>query len=218
MIGWERRVLLRHYVEQGMTKTQLAERFGISRQAIHRWIREGELDRDLAADMVRYGPRSPVPTRGSVQGHHREPAGRVPEAHGGTALRRDQESGLPGRLHAGEGVREGDPPTTRGAGCAVRDGAGSPGPGRFRRFPAALVQALWAARRSGLFPSCGCSYRSQDDDAERVRRTRARVRTSWACLVLRVRGDREELPEDHRPAPFAAPGSKATRSKGRRTA
>ena len=63
MIGWERRVLLRHYVEQGMTKTELAERFGISRQTIHRWIREGELDRDLAADMVRYGPRSPVPTR-----------------------------------------------------------------------------------------------------------------------------------------------------------
>ena len=51
MIGWERRVLLRHYVEQGMTKTELAERFGISRQTIHRWIREGELDRDLAADM-----------------------------------------------------------------------------------------------------------------------------------------------------------------------
>ena len=30
MIGWERRVLLRHYLEQGMTKTELAERFGIS--------------------------------------------------------------------------------------------------------------------------------------------------------------------------------------------
>ena len=42
MIGWERRVLLRHYLEQGMTKTELAERFGISRQTIYRWIRSGE--------------------------------------------------------------------------------------------------------------------------------------------------------------------------------
>ena len=49
MIGWERRVLLRHYLEQGMTKTELAERFGISRQTIYRWIRSGELDRDPSA-------------------------------------------------------------------------------------------------------------------------------------------------------------------------
>ena len=34
MIGWERRVLLRHYLEQGMTKTELAERFGIRRQQL----------------------------------------------------------------------------------------------------------------------------------------------------------------------------------------
>ena len=35
MIGWERRVLLRHYLEQGMTKTELAERFGT---AVRRFI------------------------------------------------------------------------------------------------------------------------------------------------------------------------------------
>ena len=63
MIGWERRVLLRHYLEQGMTKTELAERFGISRQTIHRWIRSGELDRDLSAAGVRYSPRAPAPTK-----------------------------------------------------------------------------------------------------------------------------------------------------------
>jgi transposase len=63
VIGWERRVLLRHYLEQGMTKTELAERFGISRQTLHRWIREGELGRDLDVETVRYGPRPPVPTK-----------------------------------------------------------------------------------------------------------------------------------------------------------
>ena len=63
VIGWERRVLLRHYLEQGMTKTELAERFGISRQTIYRWIRSGELDRDLSAAGVHYSARAPVATK-----------------------------------------------------------------------------------------------------------------------------------------------------------
>ena len=63
MIGWERRVLLRHYLEHGLTKTELADRFGISRQTIHRWIREGDLERDLDEEAVRYGPRPPVRTK-----------------------------------------------------------------------------------------------------------------------------------------------------------
>ena len=63
MIGWERRVLLRHHLEQGMTKTELAERFGISRQTIYRWIRSGELDRDLSAAGVHYSARAPVATK-----------------------------------------------------------------------------------------------------------------------------------------------------------
>ena len=63
VIGWERRVLLRHYLEQGMKKTALAVRFGMSRQTVHRWIRAGDLDRDLAAETVKYGPRPPVPTK-----------------------------------------------------------------------------------------------------------------------------------------------------------
>ncbi len=62
MIGWERRVLLRHYLEQGMTKTELAEQFGISRQTIYRWIRSGELDRDLSAAGVHYSARRAAPS------------------------------------------------------------------------------------------------------------------------------------------------------------
>jgi transposase len=63
LIDWEQRVLLRHYLEQGLTKTELAERFGMSRQTIHRWIRDGELSRDLDVETVRYGPRPMVPTK-----------------------------------------------------------------------------------------------------------------------------------------------------------
>jgi transposase len=63
MFGRETRMLLRHYLEQGRTKSALAREFGVSRDTIHRWIRDGDLDRDLEADAVRYGPRLPVPTK-----------------------------------------------------------------------------------------------------------------------------------------------------------
>ena len=61
MIGWERRVLLRHYLDEGLTVTEISRELGISRQTIYRWINEGELDRNL--EEVRYGPRPPVPTK-----------------------------------------------------------------------------------------------------------------------------------------------------------
>lgn len=63
MIGREKRMLLRHYIEQGKSITALAQELGISRDTIHRWIRNGELDRDLDEGSVRYGPRPPVATK-----------------------------------------------------------------------------------------------------------------------------------------------------------
>jgi transposase len=62
VIGWESRVLLRHYLAEGLTKTAVAERLGISRRTVGRWIRSGELDRDLD-EPVRYGPRPAVPRK-----------------------------------------------------------------------------------------------------------------------------------------------------------
>ena len=59
----ETRVLLRHYLEQGLTKTELAKRFGISRRTVYHWIETGQLDRDLDSHEVRYRPRPPVVTR-----------------------------------------------------------------------------------------------------------------------------------------------------------
>ena len=63
MFGRERRMLLRHHLEQGTTKSALARQVGISRDTIHRWIQAGDLDRDLDVDAVRYGPRAPAPTK-----------------------------------------------------------------------------------------------------------------------------------------------------------
>jgi transposase-like protein len=41
MIGRETRMLRRHYLEQGASKSALARQLGISRDTIHRWIRAG---------------------------------------------------------------------------------------------------------------------------------------------------------------------------------
>jgi transposase len=57
MYGWELRVLLRHYLEQGLSKTAIAERLGLSRRTIYHWLATGQLDRDLDATGVRYPAR-----------------------------------------------------------------------------------------------------------------------------------------------------------------
>jgi transposase len=56
----ETRVLLRHYLEQGVGKTKLARRFGVSRRTVYHWIETGQLDRDLDDESVHYQVRPPV--------------------------------------------------------------------------------------------------------------------------------------------------------------
>ncbi len=68
----EKRVLLRHYLEQGVGKTELARRFGVGRRTIYYWIKTGQLDRDLDDEPVRYKPRPAVfrkldPYKGIIQ-------------------------------------------------------------------------------------------------------------------------------------------------------
>ena len=41
MIGRETRVLLRHYLEQGMSKAAVARQLGISERTVYRWIAAG---------------------------------------------------------------------------------------------------------------------------------------------------------------------------------
>lgn len=62
MIGLETHVLLRHYLNEGLSKSVIARRLGIDRRTINRWIAAGELDRDLDAP-PRYGPRPPRPKK-----------------------------------------------------------------------------------------------------------------------------------------------------------
>ena len=58
MHEWGTRMLLKQYLDQGLTKAELSRRFGVSRRTIHYWIDSGQLDRDLATSQTRYSPRT----------------------------------------------------------------------------------------------------------------------------------------------------------------
>ena len=126
MYGREKHVLLRHYLEQGMSKAAIARELGVDRRTIYRWV--GDVDRGPGEDLVRYGPRVPKPTKldpykgiiqARLEGLHR--------AVGNPASRRDRGGRLSGWLHAAQGVcASGPSPAACGSGRAVRDTAGSP--------------------------------------------------------------------------------------------
>ncbi len=63
MYGTEKHVLLRHYLEQGMSKAAMARDLGVDRRTIYRWIEAGELDRKRDDEVVLYGPRAVKSTK-----------------------------------------------------------------------------------------------------------------------------------------------------------
>ena len=60
MYGREQRVLLRHYLERGLSKAEIARELGVVAPTVYHWIDGGQLDRDLDDAAVRYAPRPPV--------------------------------------------------------------------------------------------------------------------------------------------------------------
>ena len=72
MHRWETRMLLKHYLERGVSKTELSRRFGVSRRTIHEWIETGQLDRDVSLGGARYtAPATDGAQAGSLQGARR---------------------------------------------------------------------------------------------------------------------------------------------------
>ena len=53
-------MLLKHYLDRGVSKAELSRRFGVNRRTLHNWVDTGQLDRDLAAGTRGYSPRPPV--------------------------------------------------------------------------------------------------------------------------------------------------------------
>ena len=49
MYGREKRVLLREYLDQGMSESALARKMRINRRSIYRWMETGHLERATSA-------------------------------------------------------------------------------------------------------------------------------------------------------------------------
>lgn len=62
MYGWEKLVLLRHLLEEGVQKTAIAARLGVSRRLVHHWIETGQLDVELD-QLATPRIRAPRPTK-----------------------------------------------------------------------------------------------------------------------------------------------------------
>lgn len=63
MYGWERLVLLKHLLEEGLKKTAIAERLGVSRRLVHHWIQTGQLELDLSSDALVARQRRQSPSK-----------------------------------------------------------------------------------------------------------------------------------------------------------
>ena len=58
MYGWDSLVLLQHLLDDGLSKTAIAQRLGVSRGVIYHWLRTGQLARDVDTPVPRqYAPR-----------------------------------------------------------------------------------------------------------------------------------------------------------------
>lgn len=62
MHGIEKRILMRRYLEEGVSKAATARALGVSRRTIYNWIQAGELERDPDDRSLQYGPRAPRPS------------------------------------------------------------------------------------------------------------------------------------------------------------
>lgn len=63
MFGVEKRMLMRRYLQEGLSKAATARLLGISRRTIYNWIEAGELERSPGDTGLQYGPRAPRPTQ-----------------------------------------------------------------------------------------------------------------------------------------------------------
>ena len=184
MFGRETRMLLRHYLEQGTSKSALARQLGVSRDTIHRWIREGDLDRDLDDEPVRYGPRPPVPTKlDAYKADHRSATRRLSRAVGRAPARRDPGRRLCRRLHAAESVRAaGAADAAARAGDPLRDAGGPAGAGGLRALSVSVGRALRVAGGARLLAVALVPVLSAPGHGDADRRPRGGVSAiSAAC-------------------------------------
>jgi transposase len=60
--GWDKFVLLKHLIDQGVKKTAIARQLGVSRRLVYHWIETGQMERDLS-DPIEARSRLARPTK-----------------------------------------------------------------------------------------------------------------------------------------------------------
>ena len=177
MIGWEKRVLLRHYLARGLTKAVIAERLGINRRTINRWISKG----DLELPLVELGPAlalggtswdnfsfSIVDTAGSglLNIWYGDPNGPEAAAHSHAPVKPFSELGLVGDGHGWRRSRDdrSSPGTRTGARALRLDGTPGqmdrPGLSPQRRLHPGAVDAVSGLPHRKDAPRRPCTHRT----------------------------------------------------------
>ena len=98
MYGWERLVLLRHLLDEGLPKTEIAARLGVSRRLIYHWIATGQLDQDVAALCAPRGRRAGPTKLDPYQAIIRERLATYPELSAARLFDEVRAAGYPGGL------------------------------------------------------------------------------------------------------------------------
>ena len=157
MHGREQRVLLRHYLEQGLSKTAIARTLHVSRRTVYHWITTEQLDRELDDGPVRYAPRPPVARK--IDRYREIVRARLTEYPRLSATRLYEEiraAGYAGgytqvKDYVREVLRSGSTPRrTSRSGDPFRDTAWPPSPGGLCRVSPALGQAVCLAGGVGI--------------------------------------------------------------------
>ena len=152
MIGREKRVLLRHYLERGMPKAVIARQLKNSRRTLYNWIEAGELDRGADSKAVRYGPRPRRPSKlDPYKGIIDTRLAAYPKLSAVRLFKEVQAAGYGGGYgQVKRYVREVRPREEAEPIRRFRDASGPPGPSGLRGLPAAVEQAACADRGIGL--------------------------------------------------------------------
>ena len=151
MIGREKRVLLRHYLEQGLSKAALARHCGVSERTVYRWIAEEQLDREVDDGPVRYGPRRPQPSKlDPYKGIIETRLAGYPALSAVRLFEEIRKAGYEGGYDQVKRPRPGGPAEAAEPGAALRGPSGAPGAGGLRGVQDAVGEAARAGRGAGL--------------------------------------------------------------------
>ena len=151
-------MLLKHYLDQGVSKAELWRRFGVSRGTIHYWLRTGQLDRDPSAGAREYAPRPPVthkldPYKGVIDARLEA----YPKLSAKRLFDEVRATGYPGSYESVRNyVRATRPREPVEPGGAIRDAGGAPGPGGLRDVHASLGPASRPGDRARLPENVRC--------------------------------------------------------------